>query len=151
MKLSIRKCFDSGRMTLIISNVEMNDIMNIVKSLEESGLLIKDVNETTKNEVKEQKGGFLSMLLSTLGSNLLGSLLTGKGVKRLKMPRQGVMRIKDGAYVINLDEYESVETHWIALYVNGNNIIHFDSFGVERTSKQIQKNHRQQKYCNKYL
>ena len=79
-------------MTLIISTVEMNDIVNIVKSLEESGLLLKDVNETTKNEVKEQKGGFLIMLLSTLGSSLLGSLLTGKGVKRSKIPGQGVMR-----------------------------------------------------------
>ena len=48
-------------------------------------------------------------------------------------------KIKDGAYVINLDENESVGTHWIALYVNGNNIIHFDSFGVERIPKEIKK------------
>ena len=64
--------------TLIISNEEMNDIMKIVKSLEESGLLIKGVSETVKNEAKEQKGAFLSMLLRTLGSSLLGIFLTGK-------------------------------------------------------------------------
>ena len=49
----------------------MNDIMKIVKCLEESGLLIKGVSKTTKNESKEQKGGFLEMLLETLGASLL--------------------------------------------------------------------------------
>ena len=53
--------FGSGMTTLIISNEEMNDIMKIIKSLEESGLLIKSVSETIKNETKEQKGGFLGM------------------------------------------------------------------------------------------
>ena len=53
--------------------------MKIVKSLEESGLLIKGVSETIKNEAKEQKAGFLRMLLGTLGASLLGNLLTGKG------------------------------------------------------------------------
>ena len=54
--------FESGVTTLIISNEEMNDIMRIIKSLEESGLLIKGVSQTIKNEAKEQKGGFLCML-----------------------------------------------------------------------------------------
>ena len=71
--------FGSGTTTLIISNEEINNFMNIVKSLEESGLLIKDVS---KNEVKEQKGGFLSMLLGTLGASLLRNLLAGKGAIR---------------------------------------------------------------------
>ena len=57
----------------------MNDVIKIIKSLEESGLLIKGVSETIKNEAKEQKGGFLGMLLGTLGASLLGNLLTGKG------------------------------------------------------------------------
>ena len=57
--------------------------MNIVKSLEKSGLLIKDVNETIENEVKEQKGGFLGMLVATLGLSFLGTMLTGKGVIRV--------------------------------------------------------------------
>ena len=64
--------------TLIISNEEMNDIIKIVKFLEESGLLIKCVSETIQNEAKEQKDGFLRMLLSTLGASLSGNLLKGK-------------------------------------------------------------------------
>ena len=70
--------FGSGNIPLIISNEAMNDVMKIVKSLEESGLLIKGVGKTNKNEAKEQKGGFLGMLIGTLGANLLGNLLTGK-------------------------------------------------------------------------
>ena len=57
----------------------MNDILKLVKSLEECGLLIKSVSETIKNKSKEQKGGFLSMLLGTLGATLLGKLLSCKG------------------------------------------------------------------------
>ena len=53
---------------LLISNEEVNDIMKIVKSLEESGLLIKDASETVKNEAKEQKGGFFGILLRNLGA-----------------------------------------------------------------------------------
>ena len=45
--------------------------------------------------------------------------------------------MKDGAYVINLDQYESIGTHWMALYVNGNNIIYFDSFEVENIPNEI--------------
>ena len=75
-----KKILGSGyNTTLIISNDEINDIIKIVKSLEDSGLLLKGVTQTVRNEVKERKGGFLSMLLGTLGASLLGSLLTGKG------------------------------------------------------------------------
>ena len=77
-----KKMFGSGVTILIISNEEMNDVMKVIKSLEESGLLIKGVSETIKNETKEQKGGFLSMLLGTLGASLLGNLLTRKGTIR---------------------------------------------------------------------
>ena len=59
--------------TLIISNNEMKDIIDIVKSLEDSGLLLKGVSETIKNESKEQKRGFLSMFLGILGASLLGN------------------------------------------------------------------------------
>ena len=72
----------SGTTTLIISNDEMNDILKIVKSLENSGLLLKGVSETIQHEVKEQRGGFLSMLLGILGASLLGDILSGKGVIR---------------------------------------------------------------------
>ena len=62
---------------LIISNEEMDDIMKVIKSLEESGLFVKSVCETIKNEIKQQKGGFLSMVLGTLGASLV-NLLTVK-------------------------------------------------------------------------
>ena len=55
------------------------DIMKIIKSVEESGLLTKGVNESIKYKAKEQQGGFLSMLLGTLVPSLLGNLLVGKG------------------------------------------------------------------------
>ena len=85
-----KKMFGSGmwpldlakRTTLIILKKEVNDVMKIVKSLEESGLLIKFVNKTIKNEAKEQKGGFLEMLWGTLGASLLENLLTGKDTTR---------------------------------------------------------------------
>ena len=60
----------------------MNGVIKIVQALEDSNILLKGVTETVKNETKEQKGGFLSMLLGTLGASLLGNLFTGKGVVR---------------------------------------------------------------------
>ena len=72
-----KKMLESGFTCLIISNEEMEDIMKIVKSLEDSGLLIKGVSETIKNEVKEQKGVFLGMILRNLSVSLLGNILTG--------------------------------------------------------------------------
>ena len=67
---------------LIISNDDMQDLLKLVKSLEDSGLLLDGNTETVKNEVKEQKGGFLSMLLGTLGARLLGNMLAGRGIIR---------------------------------------------------------------------
>ena len=58
----------------------MNDIMKIVQALEDSNILLKGVTKTIKNETIEQKGGFLSMLLGTLGASILGNLLIGKGI-----------------------------------------------------------------------
>ena len=132
---------------LVISNEEMDDIMKVVQDLENSGVLLKGVTKTIKNETKDQKGGFLSMFLGTLGASLLGDLLTkklsgkgtvrgegtiraGEGIKKKALisphpltnfeveeyyenePRfNGVYSrdnlpetIKNGAYVINLDE-----------------------------------------------
>ena len=54
--------------------------IKIFQALENSNILIKGITKTVKNETKEQKGGFLSMLLRTLGASLLGNLLTGKGI-----------------------------------------------------------------------
>ena len=77
-----KKIHGSGTATLIISNDEINDIMKIVQALEVSSISLKGVTKTIKNETKEQKGRFLSMLLGTLGASLLGNLLTGKGIVR---------------------------------------------------------------------
>ena len=60
----------------------MNDIKKIVQTLEDSNILLKGVTKTIKNETKEQKGEFVSMLLDTLGAGLLGNLLAGKGIVR---------------------------------------------------------------------
>ena len=183
-----KKMLGSGTTTLIISNDEMDDILKIVKSLEDSGLLLKGVSETIQHEAKEQRGGFLSMLLGTLGASLLGDILSkglsGKGVIRagegtiragygskrpslkkiLTLPVHpltnfeiqeyyqneprfnGVFsrdnlpnNIKNGAYVIDLDEYHDIGTHWVELYVNNKIVTYFDSFGVEHIPKEIKK------------
>ena len=95
--------------TLIISNNEIEDITKIVKSLEDSGLLLKGVTETVQNEVKEQKGGFLSMLLGTLGTSLLGNLLTGWEVnragkgRRINRAGEGVLRAGYGSCSSKMD------------------------------------------------
>ena len=160
----------------------MNDIMKIIKTLENSGILLKGVSKTIKNETKEQRGGFLSMLLGTLGASLLGNLLSsGKGIMRAgdgivrarsgsKKPLNSLLpfhpltniaiseyykneprfngvysrnnlpnKIKKGAYVINLDEYENTGTHWVSLFVKANKVIYFDSFGVEHIPKGINR------------
>ena len=169
----------------------MNDIMKIIKALENSGILLKGVSKTIKNETKEQRGGFLSMLLGTLGASLLDNLLTGgKGIVRAgegnagnRAKGEGIVRagsgskknplnsllpfhpltnieireyyanetrfngvysrnnlpnkIKKGAYIINLDEYENTGTHWVSLFVKANKVIYFDSFGINIFLKKL--------------
>ena len=77
-----KKIHGSGTTTLVISNEEMNDIMKLVQALEDSNILLTGVTKTIKNETKEQKGRFFSMLLGTLGASLLGNLLSGKWIVR---------------------------------------------------------------------
>ena len=165
-----KKILGSGNntTTLIISNNEMEDIIKTIKSLEDSGLLLKGVTDTVQNEVKEQKGGFLSMLLGRLGASLLKNILAGKGAIAMSQGRgvnkkgKGIVRAGEGATksnrqgrgivragygnkkgqknnVINLHENSDIGTHWIALYVVKNNVTYFDSFGVEHISKEIKK------------
>ena len=78
----------------------MKDIIEIIKSLEESDFLLKGVSETIQNESKEQKGGLLSILLGTLGANLLGNILAGKGTNRAEeegiLKRQGQEIVRAG-------------------------------------------------------
>ena len=88
-----KEILGSETTTLVISNEEINDIMKIVQALEDSDILLKGVTKTIKNETKYQKGGFLSMLLSTLGASLLGNLLTGKGTVRAG---EGTIRAGEG-------------------------------------------------------
>ena len=92
--------------TLIISSDEMDDILKIVKSLEDSGVLLKGVSETIQNEAKEQRGGFLSMLLGTLGASLLGGILpkglSGKGVITAV---EGAIRAGYGSKRSSLEEF----------------------------------------------
>ena len=89
-----KKMLGSGMTTLIISNDEMDDILKIVKSLENSGLLLR-VSETIQHEAKEQRGGFLSMLLGTLGASLLGDILS-KGLSGNGVIRAGKGTIRAG-------------------------------------------------------
>ena len=154
----------------------MNDIMKIVQPLEDSNILLKGVTKTIKNETREQKGGFLSMLLRTLGVSLLGDLLTknlsrkgtvragegflraGEGIKKKHIteiqeyyknePRFNCVYSRDNlpkriknetACIVNLDNYKNAATHWIALYVKDNEVIYFDSFGVEYIPKELKK------------
>ena len=163
---SIQKKIHGSGVKLIIEQEDMYDIMKIIKAVENSGILLKGVSKTIKNETKEQIGGFLSMLLGTLGASLLGNFLSGgKGIVRAgersvasKTKGDGIVRagegnggkkklnlllpfhpltnieiseyykneprfngvysrnnlpnkIKKGAYVINLDEYENTGIH----------------------------------------
>ena len=90
----IQKAMRGDGIKLMIEDEDMNDIMKIIKALEKSGILLSGVGKTIENEVKEQKGGFLSMLLGTLGASLLGNLLTGgKGIMRAG---EGIMRAGKG-------------------------------------------------------
>ena len=179
---SIQKKIHGSGVKLIIEEEDMQDIIKIIKELENSDILLKGVSKTIENEIKEQRGGFLSMLLGTLGASLLGNLLTGKGImragdgivragegsKKKKLnsllpfhpltnievreyysnepkfngvySRDNLPKItKKGAYVINLDEYENTGTHWIALFIKTNEVIHFDSFGIEHIPKEVNK------------
>ena len=95
-----KKILGSGTTTLIIPNDEMEDIIKIVKSFEDSDLLLKGVSETTQNEAKEQKREFLSMLLGTLGASLLGNILAGKGMNRAG---EGFIRAVYGSSIKNKD------------------------------------------------
>ena len=175
---SIQKKIHGSGVKLIIEEEDMQDL-KIIKELENSDILLKGVSKTIENEIKEQRGGFLSMLLGTLGASLLGNLLTGKGImragdgivragegsKKNKLnallsfhpltnieiseyysnesrfngvySRDNLPKItKKGAYVINLDEYENTGTHWIALFIKTNEVIYFDSFGIEHIPKK---------------
>ena len=92
---SIQKKIHGSGVKLIIEQEDMNDIMKIIEALENSGILLKEVTKTIENETKEQRGGFLRMLLGTLGASILGNLLTGgKGIMRAG---DGIVRAGEGS------------------------------------------------------
>ena len=106
----IQKKIHGSGVKLIIEQEDMNDIIKIIESLENSGILLKGVTKTIENETKEQRGGFLSMLLGTLGASLLGNLLTGKGMMRAgegsvasRSKGEGIVRAGEGAKKNNLN------------------------------------------------
>ena len=90
-----KKNYGSGTTKLTIENEDINIIIKIIEALENSGILLKGVSKTIENETKEQKRGFLSRLLGTLGASLLGNLLMGgKGIVRAG---EGIVRAGAGA------------------------------------------------------
>ena len=112
MQENIKKILGSGTTTPTVSNDEMEDMMKIVKSLEDSELLLlKGVSKKIQNEAEEQKGGFLSMLFGTLGARLLGNMLTGKGITRAgyaldKLKKEkGVIRAGYGSKVLLIKNF----------------------------------------------
>ena len=80
---------------LIIKQEDINDIIKIIEALENSGILLKGVTKTIENETKEQRAGFSSMLLGTLGTSLLGNLLTGE--KGMMRAGEGIVRASEGS------------------------------------------------------
>ena len=95
-----KKILGSGTTTLMILTDEMKDKIKTVKYLEDSGLLLIGVSETIQSEAKEQKGGFLCMLLGTLGANVLGNILAGK---RMNRAGEGFIRAGYGSSIKNKD------------------------------------------------
>ena len=91
---SIQKKIHGSGVKLIIEEEDMKDIMKIIGALENSDILLKGVSKTIENETKEQRGGFLSMFLGTLGASLLGNLLTGKGIMKAG---NGIVRAGSGS------------------------------------------------------
>ena len=105
-----KKIHGSVTTTLIISNQEMNDIMKIFQTLEDSNILLKGITKTIENEIKEQKGGFSGMLLGTLGASLLGNMLTGKRILRYAYGNKegkGILRASYGSKDFQLKKKKS--------------------------------------------
>ena len=91
-----KKMHGSGTPTLTISNEEMIDVLKIVQALEDSNILLKGFTKAIKNDKKEQKGGFLNVLLGTLDFSLLGNMLAGKGIVRTgsgNKKEKGIVRV----------------------------------------------------------
>ena len=160
--------------TRFISNIwneYMNDIIKIIKSLEDLAVLIIGVTETVKNEIKKQDGRIFGALLAPLATSVLEPVMfsvvksiSGRGVRRAGrgymdksflvslhslnriditnylnykprfneiFSRNNLPRLKDGAYVINIDGKQSKGTHWASLFIEKDTVVCCDSFGIE--------------------
>ena len=122
---SIQKKMRGEGVKLVIELEDMNDIKKIIEALENSGILLKGVTKTIENETKEQRGGFLSMLLGTLGASLLGNLLTGG--KEIVRAGEGVIRAGEGvkkktkfAVTFEISEYYKNEPKFNGVYSRDN-------------------------------
>ena len=112
---SMQKKIHGLGVKLIIEQEDMNDIIKIIEALENSGILLKGVSKTFENETKEKRGGFLSMLLGTLGASLLGNLLTGgKGIMR---GGDGIVRAGSGSVASRAKGDGSKKTPQIHCYL----------------------------------
>ena len=122
---SIQKEIHGSGIKLIIEQEDMKDIIKIIEALENSSILLKRVSKTIENETKEQRGGFLSMLLGTLGASLLGNLLTGKSITRAG---DGIVRAGSGSKKkpfhpltnIEISEYCKIEPRFNGVYSRNN-------------------------------
>ena len=92
----LKKIRGSGMITLTILNKEMNNIMKIIKGLEDSGILLKGITKTIEDKTKEQKDWFLEIILVTLGASLLGNMLAGKGIARSGYGNKGKGIVRAG-------------------------------------------------------
>ena len=115
-----KKIYGSG-IKLVIEEEDMNDVMKIIEALENSGILLKGVSKTIENETKEQRGGYLGMLLGTLGASLLGNLLKGgKGIMRAG-ERSVASRAKGERIVCAGERSESKKTPKFAVAISSIN------------------------------
>ena len=159
--------------TLFISNEDMNDIIKMIKSLEDSGVLIDGVTETLKTEIKKREGGFLGALLAPLIASLVQLVISsvvkdisgrvvraaGGGYinKKILVPlnplsnieiteyfnyeprfhgvfsRNNLSIIKDGTYVMNLDDKKSKGTHRVLSFIDRNIAEYFDSIDASKS------------------
>ena len=155
----------------------MNDIFKIIKSLEDSNVLIDGITDTVKHEIRKQEGRFLSALLAPFTASLVQPLIssvvkaingrimgraeTGYINKKFLAPlhrlsnigianyfiyepkfngafsRNNLPRIKNGAYIINLDDKKTKGALWVSLFINKNTAVYFDSLGTEYIPQEV--------------
>ena len=158
-KISVKGAITAGKgFNLFISIEDMNDIIKIIRLLEDLGVSIDGVTETVKHEIKKQEGGFLGTVLALSSASLVQPAISsvvkgisGRGVRRAGKEyiisimaldlvfflRNNLYRIKDGAYVINFDDESSIGTQLVPLFIDRITSVYFDSFGIEYIPQEL--------------